>query len=45
MKMRKIVMTTLIKYVWWSAPVVVYSHWKSGTERDSRQIFNSKKRE
>jgi len=25
--------------IWWAAPVVVYSHWKSGTERDSRDIF------
>lgn len=25
--------------IWWSAPVVVYSHRKSGTERDSRDIF------
>lgn len=25
--------------IWWAAPVVVYSHWKSGGERDSREIF------
>ncbi len=25
--------------IWWAAPVVVYYHWKSGAERDSREIF------
>lgn len=25
--------------IWWAAPVVVYSHWKSGASRDSRDIF------
>lgn len=25
--------------IWWASPVVVYSHWKSGAERNSRQIF------
>lgn len=25
--------------IWWAAPVVVYSHWKSGRNRNSREIF------